>query len=105
MLPDVDADDGHVAEERVLVRGRDDLELLGVGVVPEPAPAGALDRGGNGVHLLFERWGRRRTSVQAWDREEMVREARGEHAFWATCRVSVPLRLTWSESSKRRRLR
>ena len=30
MLPDVDADDGDVRQERVLVGGGDDLELLGV---------------------------------------------------------------------------
>ena len=55
MLPDVDADDGDVGEERVLVRGRDDFELLRHGVVREPAPAGALDAGRRGVHLLLER--------------------------------------------------
>ena len=56
MLPDVDADDGDVAEERVLVRGGDDLEFLGVGVIAEPAPARALDARGDGVHLLLERY-------------------------------------------------
>ena len=54
VLPDVDADDGDVGEKWVLVRGGDDLELLGVSVVPEPTPAGALDAGGDGVHLLLE---------------------------------------------------
>ena len=58
VLPDVDADDGDVRQERVLVGGGDDLELLGVGVVAEPAPAGALDGGGDGVHFLLERCGR-----------------------------------------------
>lgn len=29
MLPDVDADEGDVCEERVLVRGGDNLEALG----------------------------------------------------------------------------
>ena len=56
MLPDVDADDGDVAEERVLVGGGDDLELLGVGVIAEPAPARALDGRGDSVHLLLERY-------------------------------------------------
>ena len=54
MFPDVDADDGDVAEERVLVRGGDDLELLGVGIIAEPAPARALDGRGDSIHLLLE---------------------------------------------------
>ena len=58
VLPDVDADDRDVREERVLVRGRDNFELLRLGVVSEPAPAGALDASGDGVHLLLECWGR-----------------------------------------------
>ena len=32
MLPDVDADDGDVRQERVLVGGGDDLETLSLGV-------------------------------------------------------------------------
>lgn len=55
VLPDVDTNDGDVAKERVLVRSGDDLELLGIRVVAEPAPAGALDGGGDGVELLLER--------------------------------------------------
>ena len=61
VLPDVDADDGDVREERVLVCGRHDLELLRHGVVPEPAPAGALDAGRRPVHLLLERCGQQST--------------------------------------------
>ena len=57
VLPDVNADDGDVREERVLVRGRHDLELLRHGVVPEPAPARALDASRRPVHLLLERCG------------------------------------------------
>lgn len=33
MLPDIDADDGGVGQERVLVGGGDDLKHLGGGVV------------------------------------------------------------------------
>lgn len=54
MLPDVNADDGGVGQERVLVGGGDDLETLGLGVVAEPAPAGSLDAGSLGVHLRDE---------------------------------------------------
>jgi len=54
MLPNINSNDGLVGEERVLVSGSDDLELLGRFVVPEPAPATTLNTSGNGVHLLFE---------------------------------------------------
>lgn len=54
MLPDVNADDGGVGQEGVLVGSGDDLETLGLGVVAEPAPAGALDGGSLGVHLVDE---------------------------------------------------
>ena len=72
MLPDVDADDGHKRQERVLVRGRRELEALRRRVVSlfpiselsvaksrrsathEPAPAGALNARGGSVELLDE---------------------------------------------------
>ena len=74
MLPDVDADDGDVRQERVLIGGGGDLDLLGGRVQAlqeresqiapigaqrktgtyEPAPAGALDARGGGVELLLE---------------------------------------------------
>ena len=46
MLPDVDADDGDVRQERVLVRGGGDLDLLGgrvqalQGITDRIAPVG-----------------------------------------------------------------
>jgi len=54
MLPNVNSNDGLVGEERILVRGGDDLELLGRFVVPEPTPATALNSSGNGAHVFFE---------------------------------------------------
>lgn len=73
MLPDVDADDRGVGEERVLVGGCRDLEALGHGVhtlssdtsvlthspvqansAYHPAPAGALDARGGGVERLLQ---------------------------------------------------
>ena len=44
-------------EERVLVGRGEDLEAARVGAAPEPAPAGALNGGSDGVHLLLERCG------------------------------------------------
>lgn len=55
VLPDVDANNRDVGEERVLVRRRHHLQLLRLRAVPEPAPAGALDRASHRVHLLLER--------------------------------------------------
>ena len=43
-----------LTEERVLVSGGDNLELLGAGVIAEPAPAGALNARSGGVELLDE---------------------------------------------------
>lgn len=43
-----------LTQERVLVGSSDNLELLGVLVVTEPAPARALDRSRLGIHLLLE---------------------------------------------------
>jgi hypothetical protein len=74
VLPDVDADDRCVREERVLVLRRRDLELFGGrvealerrrrsvgwederngGQTHQPAPARALNGGGRGVELLLE---------------------------------------------------
>jgi len=54
VLPDVDADEGHVGEERVLVRRRDYLEALRCRVQAEPAPPRALDAEGRGIELLLE---------------------------------------------------
>ena len=74
MLPEVDADDGGVAEEGVLVSGRHGLELLGSRVeslringtpsapspprqlrgTHEPSPSGALDSESVGVDRLLE---------------------------------------------------
>ena len=47
MLPDVDADDGDVAQKRILVGGRDDLQTLGEWVV-------ALVRKGSRVSICEE---------------------------------------------------
>jgi hypothetical protein len=72
MLPDVDADDGCVRDQRVLIRGGDNLKGLvdwtvalwqqfkPAGTMPkknethEPAPARALNTRGRGVELLDE---------------------------------------------------
>jgi hypothetical protein len=72
VLPDVNADDRDVGcgvsltvlsecqrkaqrtEQRVLVGGGDDLELLGALVETEPAPSGSLDSGGLGVDLFLQ---------------------------------------------------
>jgi len=53
VLPDVDADDGNMAEERVLVGGGSDLEMLGGRIQSEPSPARSLDSSGRVVHLLL----------------------------------------------------
>ena len=58
VLPDVDADDGDVGEQGVLVRGGGELEALGARVEAEPAPAGALHAGRGVVHCLLERCNR-----------------------------------------------
>lgn len=54
MLPDVNADDGNVRQEWVLVGSSDNLELLGGLVIAKPAPARALDGSSLGIHLLLE---------------------------------------------------
>lgn len=54
MLPEVDADEGSVADEGVLVGSRNRLERLALGVVREPGPARALDSERNGVDLSLE---------------------------------------------------
>lgn len=72
MLPDIDANDRSVGyddksacidlttppkprtQQRILVRSRHDLKLGSVGVIPEPAPARALDTGSDGVHFGLE---------------------------------------------------
>ena len=54
MLPDVDAKqryDGALCDERILVGGRRQKELVLGGIVPEPAPPGALHAGGHGAQL------------------------------------------------------
>ena len=54
VLPNVDTDDRNEAQERILVGGGRELQTLGSGVIPEPAPAGALDGRSGGVELLLE---------------------------------------------------
>src|SRR6266850_3263102 len=41
-------------EQRILVRRRHNLELLRLGVIPEPSPPAALNAGGGRIHLLLE---------------------------------------------------
>ena len=43
-----------LTDQRILVGGGDNLELLGGRVVTEPAPARALDGGSSCVELLFQ---------------------------------------------------
>lgn len=43
-----------LTQERILVWGGDDLELLGLSVISEPAPSRALDSKGLGVEFLLE---------------------------------------------------
>lgn len=59
VLPDVDVEQGHEAEglhicDQVLIHGGAILEALGVGVVYEPSPAGALDLSGLSVEGFDE---------------------------------------------------
>ena len=55
MLPGVDAEQrGEVADDGVLVRAGDDLQLAGGLVLGQPGPAAALDAGEGGVGLLDE---------------------------------------------------
>jgi hypothetical protein len=54
VLPDINAKDGCVADERVLVLGGDDLKLLGEGAVTEPSPTGTLNSSGSLVKVLLE---------------------------------------------------
>ena len=48
MLPDVDPEQWHPAVEGVLIGHGLDVELVGGGVVTEPAPTAALDADGDG---------------------------------------------------------
>jgi len=54
MLPDVNADDGDMAEERILVSGSYDLQALGGGTVTKPSPTRTLDPSSGGVELGLE---------------------------------------------------
>lgn len=54
VLPDIDTNDWHKAQERVLVRGGRDFETLGLGVVPQPSPTRSLDASSGSVELLLE---------------------------------------------------
>ena len=62
MLPDVNTDEGNQREKRILVGSGDDLELLGLGVVTEPSPAGTLNSSCGVVHFGLE-------SYMKWDSE------------------------------------
>jgi len=54
MLPDINANNWGVREERILVGGGDDLKTLGGCVDAEPAPSRALDTSGSRVELFLK---------------------------------------------------
>lgn len=54
MLPNINTDNRRVGQERILVGRGYNLELLSLGVVSEPAPAGALNGSGGVVHFGLE---------------------------------------------------
>ena len=54
VLPDVDTDNGEMAQKRVLVGCRGNLKLLRRLVIPYPAPTGTLDTRGGSIDLFFE---------------------------------------------------
>ena len=62
MFPDINTDDRDVGQERILVGSGDNLELLGLGVVAEPSPAGTLNGSCGVVHFGLE-------SYVRWDSE------------------------------------
>src|SRR6266850_963505 len=51
-------------EQRILVRRRHNLELLRLGVIPEPSPPAALNAGGGRIHLLLERIDRAKVALE-----------------------------------------
>ena len=65
MLPDVDANDGGMRKQRILVGGGDNLELARALVVAEPTPAGALERGSSRVHLFLELFNRTEIALKS----------------------------------------
>jgi len=54
MLPNVNANDGDVGEERVLVSSGCDLQTLGGGVVAQPPPARTLDCSSGSIELSLK---------------------------------------------------
>jgi len=55
VLPNINANDGDMAQERILVSSGCNLKPLGFRVVSQPSPAGSLDGSGSGVELFNER--------------------------------------------------
>jgi len=54
VLPDVDADDRNMAQQRILISGRDDFELIVFRVKSKPTPTRTLNGRSGGVELLLQ---------------------------------------------------
>lgn len=54
MFPDINSDNWGEVSEWVLVSGSSDFKTLGLLVVAEPSPAGALDSSGSRVYFAFK---------------------------------------------------